>query len=119
MKKIFTIMFFAGFLTTAAFAQDGGRHRQNDNQYNNDRNSSYGNRGDRGGYDHQWQGRRGDDRHDRDGWSHERRERWDRGDQRGVDRHHRYYDHDREIIAYPYGYDRSVASVQIVIGRRH
>ncbi|KAA9036323.1 hypothetical protein FW778_18990 [Ginsengibacter hankyongi] len=126
MKKILTLLFFAGFLTTAAFAQDGGRHRQYDNQYNNDRNSSYGNRGDGDGYNHQWQDRRGDDRHDRDEWDHERRERWDRdrdgwdgdGDRR-FHRHYRDYDHDREVIAYPYGYGRPMASVQIVIGRRH
>ena len=125
MKKIFTLMLFAGFLTTAAVAQDGGRHRQNNDQYNNDRNSSYGNRGDRGGYDgdHQWQDRRGDDRRDRDGWDRDRRERWDRDHRDGWDgdrrfhRHYRDYDHDREIIAYPYGYNRPVASFQIVIGR--
>ena len=124
MKKIFTLMFFAGFLTTAAFAQDGGRHRQNNDQYNNDRNSSYGNRG---GYDHQWQDRRGDDRHDRDGWDRDRRERWDRDHRDGWDgdgdrrfhRHYRDYDHDRVLRGYPYGYNRPAASFQIVIGRRH
>lgn len=136
MKKIFTLLFFAGFLATAAFAQDGGRHRQNDNQYNNDRNSSYGDRGDRNGYgnDQQWQDRRGEDRHDRDGWDRDHWDGWDRdhrdgwdGDHRGgwdrdhglgFHRHYRDYDHDREVIAYPYGYSRPVASFQIIIGHR-
>lgn len=143
MKKIFTLLFFAGCLTTAAFAQDGGRHRQNDNQYNNDRNSSYGNREDRNGYgnDQQSQGRRGDDgyrdqrdHHDRDGWDGDhrggrgrdhrdgwdgdRRGGWDGDGDRGFHRHYRDYDHDREVIAYPYGYSRPVASFQIIIGHR-
>lgn len=122
MKKILTLLFFAGFLTTAAFAQEGGRRWQNNNQYNNDRHSSYGNRGD---YEHQWRDRRDDDRRDHDGWDRDRRERWDRDRRDGWDgdgdwrfhRHYRDYDDDREIVAYPYGYSRPQASLQIVIGR--
>jgi len=126
MKKIITLLFVAGFLTTATFAQDGGRHRQNDNQYNNDRNSSYGDRN-RYNNDYQWQNRHSDDRHDRDGWDRDRRDGWDRdhrdgwdgdGDRR-IHRHYRDYDHDRVLRASPYGYNMPVASFQIVIGRRH
>ena len=134
MKKIITLLFVAGCLTTATFAQDGGRHRQYDNQYKNDRNSSYGDRGDRNGYnnDYQWQNRHSDDRHDRDGWDRDgwdrdRRDRWDRGHRDGWDgdgdrrihRHYREYDHDRVMRANPYGYNLPVASFQIIIGRRH
>lgn len=123
MKNIFTLLFFAGFLTTAAFAQDGGRDRQYGNQYNNDRNSSYGYSQDHNGYgnDHQWQNRRGDDGyrdqrddHDnRDGWDHDHRDGWNRDHDRGF-----YRDHDREMRGYSYGYGRPVASFQIVIGHR-
>ena len=124
MKKIFTLLFFAGFLTTATFAQEGGRHRQNDNQYNSDRNSSYGYHGDRGSYDndHQWQNR-GDDRYrdhrDRDDWDRDHRGGWDRDGDWRFHRHYRHYHHDRRIRAYPYGYNRPVASFQIIIGRHH
>jgi hypothetical protein len=127
MKKIFTLMLFAGFLTTAAFAQDGGRRRQNGNQYKNDRNSSSGYGRDHNGYDndHQWEDRRRDDRYRDQHFDGYHRDRWDRDDHReGWNRdgdrgfHRNYRDHDREIRAYSYGYNRPVASFQIIIGRR-
>lgn len=69
MKKIITILFFAGFLTTASFAQSG-RRQQNNNQsnlygYQPHQSSvnigdqySQNSRNDYGGYrDNQWNGR--------------------------------------------------------------
>lgn len=123
MKKILTLLFFAGFLTTAAFAQDGGRHRQNDNQYNdqynNGRNSSYGDHGNRNiyGNDYQWQNRGGDEGYRRQRDDRHRRDRWNRDGDRGYNRNYRDYDDDRGIVTYPYGYSRPAASFQIIIGR--
>ena len=119
MKKILALLFFAGCLTISAFAQDGGRHRQNDHQYNNDRNSSYGYRGDRNGYnnDRQWQNRRGDEGYRGQRDDRYRRDGWNRDGDRGYNRDYRDYDDDRGVAAYPYGYSRPVASFQIVIGR--
>ena len=121
MKKIFTLFLFAGFLTTAAFAQDGGRHWQNNGQYNTGRNSSYGDRGDHDGYDNgrQWRNRDGDryrEHRDRDRWDRDRRGGWDRDGDWRFHRHYRHHEHYREMTGYPYGYIIPGASFQIIIG---
>jgi hypothetical protein len=43
MKKLITLLFFAGFLTTASFAQSGHHRQQNNTQSNSKESGSYQN----------------------------------------------------------------------------
>lgn len=133
MKKIFTLLIFAGILSSAAFAQDGrgGSYGNQENSYQrgsySQNNQQYARGGrDNGGYNEnrQWNDRRGENDYGysdnrsygrRESWHRDRHDEWNREENEG---YVNYYPVQRQVVlSNDDCNNRSGISFQIRLGR--